>query len=341
MCLSTLRSIYSQSFPPPAAFTEKNVPSRSGRVFIVTGGNAGIGFELCKLLYATGATVYMASRSKDRAEAAIKSITESSPQPETPSTLKFLHLDLNDLDSVKEAAATFAQQESKLDILWNNAGTGANLVQVGAKTAQGFEAMVGMHCIATLLFTELLLPQLRAAVAAALEYPGSVRVVWTSSFLAEGGTPKYGIDFKRLDQGTTGRVRNYAVSKAGTWMLGREMAQRYGKDGIISVIQNPGFLKSGAYGGTPAINMLLMNGLLRDPKFGAYTELYAAFSRDITLENNGAYIIPWGRIRSDNDCPRKDIIKAMTPVEQGGLGYHTKFWEWCEQKYKLFVHSAS
>ena len=99
------------------------------------------------------------------------------PAPKSPGKIKFLHLDLNDLESVKRAATTFAQQESRLDFLWNNAGTGANLVEAGAKTAQRFEAIVGMHCIATLLFTELVRPQLREAAAAPETARGSVRVV--------------------------------------------------------------------------------------------------------------------------------------------------------------------
>lgn len=57
-------SLYTQWFPPKPTLTEENVPSQHGRVFIVTGGNAGVGFELCKILYGTGATIYMASRSE-------------------------------------------------------------------------------------------------------------------------------------------------------------------------------------------------------------------------------------------------------------------------------------
>lgn len=60
----SLRSMWTQFFPPAPAFTEEHVPSQRGRVFIVTGGNAGIGFELCKMLYFTGATIYMAARSQ-------------------------------------------------------------------------------------------------------------------------------------------------------------------------------------------------------------------------------------------------------------------------------------
>ncbi|KAL2702547.1 hypothetical protein AAEP93_006845 [Penicillium crustosum] len=178
--------------------------------------------------------------------------------------------------------------------------------------------MVGMHCIATLLFTELLRPQLRAAAAAPETPRGSVRVVWTSSFLAEGASPPNGIYFAVLDKGTKDRTRNYAVSKVGTWMLGRELARRSQVDQ-----DNIGLRQHGP--------------LLHEAKFGAYTELYTGLSSEITLEKNGAYIIPWGRIRPDEDCPRRDIIKAMTSTEDGGLGYQIRFWEWCEEQWKPFV----
>ncbi|KAJ5682196.1 hypothetical protein N7462_005361 [Penicillium macrosclerotiorum] len=331
----SIRNVWSQFFPPPPAFTEENVLSQKGRVFIVTGGNTGIGFELCKMLYGTGATIYMASRTQAKAEAAIEAITTSSPSPDNPGEFKFLHLDLSDLRSVKRAATTFAELESKLDVLWNNAGAGANLVQIGDRTEQGLEPMMGIHCVATLLFSELLLPQLRASTASGGS--GSARVVWTSSYLAEGATPKNGIDFNHLETGTPDRTQNYGISKAGTWMLGREFGRRYGKDGIMSVVQNPGNCKAGTYGGTSAVAMLFVNPLLHEVKLGAYTELYAGLSPELSQDANNAYVIPWGRVRAEETCPRKDIIYAMTPTEQGGQGYGTKLWEWCEQQWKPFV----
>ncbi|KAJ0311086.1 hypothetical protein COL516b_001789 [Colletotrichum fioriniae] len=246
MSLASVRNMRSQWFPPKPSFTEHTLPSQIGRVFIVTGGNAGVSYELVKILYATGATIYMASRSKERAEKAIKAITSAAP--ENPGHIKVLPLDLNDIEGVKSAAASFARQESKLNVLWNNAGTGALGVKVGARTKQGFEAMVGMHCIAAQLFTQLLIPQLRAAVGTNAPR-GSVRVVWT--FLGDASSPTNGIDFTTLEKGTSDRTRNYAVSKIGNWMLGREMAIRY--PDIVSVTQNPGNLKAGSYAGTPAL----------------------------------------------------------------------------------------
>ncbi|KAF7548057.1 hypothetical protein G7046_g8806 [Stylonectria norvegica] len=318
-------STYTQLYPPKATLTEDNVTSQNGKVFIVTGGNNGVGFELCKILYKTGAKIYMATRSEIRATAAIQAIT-AQPRPATAGSIEFLHLDLNDLQSVKAAASAFAAKETKLDVLWNNAGLGGFRVELGEKTIQGFEPMIGVHCIATLLFTQLLEPLL-AAGAAASTTPGSTRVVWTSSIAAESAPPN-GVEFDLLDQGTSDRTRNYAVSKVGGWMLGAEMARRWGSKGIVSVVQNPGNIKGGSYGGMNVVLMMVINRLLKETRFGAHTELYAGLSSDITLEKNGAYIIPWGRIRPDSENPRQDLVKAMLPEEEGGLGYGKKLWEW-------------
>ncbi|KAJ5962060.1 Glucose/ribitol dehydrogenase [Penicillium viridicatum] len=68
-----------------------------------------------------------------------------------------------------------------------------------------------MHCIATLLFTNLLLPQLCAAAASGGS--GKTRVVWTSSALAESGSPIIGINSDLLDKGTKNRTENYGHPK--------------------------------------------------------------------------------------------------------------------------------
>ena len=211
------------------------------------------------------------------------------------------------------------------------------MVQLGDRTAQGFEPMIGMHCIATLLFTELLLPNLRAS-AEANGRCGKTRVVWTSSPAAERFSPHNGIVFDLLNTGSKDRFQNYGASKAGTWLLSREFAHRYGQDGILSITQNPGQLKAGSYAGMPWLMMVFLKLLiLYDPIFGAYTELYAGLSDDIEMGDNGAYVIPWGRIRRDEDIPRKDLVEALLIKEEGGLGYGERFWEWCEGQWKALV----
>lgn len=63
-------------FIPPPELTEKTLPDQSGRVFIVTGGYAGCGYELCKILYQRHGVVYVAGRSQSKAEEAIEKITQ-------------------------------------------------------------------------------------------------------------------------------------------------------------------------------------------------------------------------------------------------------------------------
>ena len=256
----------------------------------------------------------------------------------TGGKLVFLQLDLNDLESVKVAARTFAEKESKLDVLWNNAGGGGYRVKEGARTVQGFEPMMGWHCIATLLFTTLLLPLLQAAANAERErsgaFGGQTRVLWISSGMAETDTPKFGIDFDQLEG--TNRIKNYAMSKAGVWFLGREFARRYASDGILSLPVNPGNLKTNSWSGTPAPLMWVFNAvMLHDAIFGSYTALYAGISPTLTMEHSGQHIIPWGRIHPDDEIkPRHDLLEAMKPVEEGGRGLAAKLWEWCQAKWQ-------
>ncbi|KAL9094788.1 MAG: hypothetical protein Q9165_003059 [Trypethelium subeluteriae] len=326
-------SVWTQYFPPKPSFTEASLPSQEGRVVIVTGGNAGVGFELCKMLYGKGATVYMGARSEERATAAIQQIISETPNTSN-GKLNFLALDLNDLASVKDAAATFAAKETKLDILFNNAGIGALSVPYGSKTAQGTEAFMGIHCVGPLLFSKLLLPQLRKAVK--LSSSEKVRVVWAGSLLAEMSSPTDGVDFAILDEGPKTRMGAYSATKAGNIFLAVEWARRYGsgEDAMISVAQNPGNLRTNMFKGTPGWWMLVLNRTLYPAKFGAYTELYAGLSPDITLDRNGAYVMPWGRIQEQ--FPRKDIVEAMKPQDQGGKGAPKRFWEWCESKHREF-----
>ncbi|EON97362.1 putative short-chain dehydrogenase protein [Phaeoacremonium minimum UCRPA7] len=319
-----LRSLFAQWLPPSPAFTDKDVPNQSGKVFIVTGGNSGLGKALIEFLYPTGATIYMASRSKERAEQAIEEITSKVPAPATPAVLKYLHLDLDDLEAVKTSAAAFAAQETRLDVLFNNAGVGG--VPVGSKTKQGLESHIGVNCVAPLLFTQELLGHLKSA--AAIAPPNSVRVVWSASILVETNAPKGGIDFDVIDSGETQNfLHDYSASKCGNWFLAIEGAARYGSDGVISVAQNPGQLNTEVFRYLgPITREVLRRLVLYDVRYGVYTMLYAAFSPEITMETNGAYILPWGRIRTTN--PRPDIQEAVD------MGAAKKFWDWCEGKWK-------
>ena len=104
---------FSQLFPPRPTLTEANLPSQHGKVFIVTGGASGIGFELCTILYQSGGKVYLAGRSEANAQSAISRIKALSTK--TPGELTFLSLSLDDLRTIKPAVEAFTAAESKLE----------------------------------------------------------------------------------------------------------------------------------------------------------------------------------------------------------------------------------
>jgi NAD(P)-dependent dehydrogenase (short-subunit alcohol dehydrogenase family) len=247
--------------------------------------------------------------------------------------LIFLQLDLGDLNSVKRAAATFAEKETVLHVLWNNAATSAFHLPKGYKTAQGLEPMVGMHCVAAHMLTELLRPQLRNAADS--QTPGAVRVVWSSSIAADDA-PENGIDWDSIDNGNGDLVCNYVVSKAATWLLAREASRRYAQDGIISVAINPGNLKTNMYDGGPWFLSLVAH-MFKPPVYGAYTCLFAGLSPDVTVQESGALIVPWGRVKRDEDLQRQDIVRATKTEAEGGLGYAERLWEWCGTKWKPYA----
>lgn len=332
--------IKDQWFPPKPTFTEANLSRQDGRVFIITGGNSGIGLALTKLLYPTGAKIYLACRSEERAKLAIQEVideykasTTSGNDTQTgPGELLYMHLDLNDLRTIKASAAYFAQREPRLDILWNNAGVAG--LPAGTKTTQNFEAHIGVNCVGPLLFTQELLPQLRAA-AEASSTPGATRVIWSSSMIIERFAPHGGIDFAELDRmnaagtGSENASVDYAMSKTGNWFLAVEGARRWGSDGIVSVTQNPGMINTTVWKHQPNWLMAAMQPTFYPAKMGAYTMLFAGLSNDVGLETNGVYILPFGRVQEKS--VRDDILKA---IEEGKA---QEFWGWCEELYQPYA----
>lgn len=122
-------------------YSEKDIPDLTGYVAIVTGGmshqeqtdhgrllifqttgNSGIGYQTALQLALRNARVYIASRSKERVDKAISEMEQSSGVGFRKLDVRFMQLDLQDLRSVKASARTFCEQESRLDILINNAG---------------------------------------------------------------------------------------------------------------------------------------------------------------------------------------------------------------------------
>ena len=152
--------------------------------------------------------------------------------PDSKGSLIFLHLDLNDLTTIRATAETFLAAEPRLDVLYLNAGV--MVPPKGSKTAQGWELQLGTNNLAHFLLVRYLHPALRAAAKEAP--PASVRVVWVSSSAVDFA-PKPPIEYGNMDyHKKEGDWVMYGRSKAGNVLHAVEFSRRFKDEGIISVV---------------------------------------------------------------------------------------------------------
>lgn len=131
-----------------------HLPSQSGKTIVVTGGNAGIGYFVSEQLAATGARVVLASRSKDKADAAAASIRARVAGAQ----LDFVQLDLSSLGAIREAAEKI-RKLGGVDVLINNAGATSGSSQ-RKLTEDGLEFVVGSNAFGPYALTALVFPAL-------------------------------------------------------------------------------------------------------------------------------------------------------------------------------------
>lgn len=67
--------------------------------------------------------------------------------------------------------------------------------------------------------------------------------------------------------------------------------------------------------------------------FGAYTELWAALSPELTPALSGAYVYPWGRF---GDLPA-GIESGMKEESEEGTGVASRFLGWCEKQTSAYA----
>lgn len=319
---------WAQLFPPSPPLTEANLPSQAGKVFVVTGGYSGIGFHLSSILYHAGGKVYIAGRNRSKAVVAIEKIRALATSKS--GELEFILLQLHDLSTIKASAENLLSKELYIDVLFNNAGI--NNPPRKSTSVQGYELQMGTNVIGPWLFTQFLYPSLVAT--ARIRPPGSVRVIWSGSQMAEF-SPHGGLRMGSIRSGKTFRIpiRKYITSKIGNWFIASELSKRTPGDGVLSICQNPGLVRTEMMRHQKGWEMM-MRPLLNHARMGAYTELWAGLAEDITPEMSGGYVVPWGRFHPK---PRADILAALKSKDKGGTGEAEEFTDWINEQVRQFL----
>ncbi|KAF7591039.1 hypothetical protein BBP40_002057 [Aspergillus hancockii] len=215
--------------------------------------------------------------------------------PYSKGRLEFLPVDLSGLISIKKAVKVFESKEPRVD-LWPT-------------MRRPFH------------FSKPFVPILKRT--ASTSPPESVRVTWAASVAAVLTSPKDGAEFHAQGRPKTGNI-----------LLSTIFAQRYGKYGIVSVSWDLGNLQMELQRHAMRVEKLMMNWMLQPPVYISYTELYAGWSPDTTLERNGEHIILWGRL--DQARLKADILKALRVMDNGGSGVAEMSRGWCQKETASF-----
>ena len=257
-----------------------HVGSLEGKTAVVTGANSGLGFETAKALVAKGATVLIACRNAQKAEAAADGLRTAGR-----GNICVVPLDLSDLASVANAATVIADQVDHLDLLINNAGImGVPL----SHTKQGVELQLGTNHVGHFALSARLFPLVAQAPAG--------RIVTVSSNLHKGAV---------LDLSDTASSNSYSGQKAygrsklANLLFALELNRRLTavSSPVISVAAHPGWSRSQLAANGPGASSsplsqvfsTLATKLGQKTATGALPTLYGALGDDI---HGGDYLGP-------------------------------------------------
>jgi NAD(P)-dependent dehydrogenase (short-subunit alcohol dehydrogenase family) len=198
----------------------------NGRIVLVSGGNRGIGLEVCRQLAERGYTVVMGSRDEEKGRVATEGL-EWNVIPQ--------QLDVADAGSVDRMAAFIEEEFGRLDTLVNNAGISNDEGQRGVdadldRVKESLEA----NLFGAWRLCEIAIPLMRRN-----DYGRIVNVSTGLAALEDmgGGSP------------------GYRVSKTALNALTRILASELRGDGILVNAVNPGWVQTdmGGYGATRSV----------------------------------------------------------------------------------------
>lgn len=128
-------------------FDLKDTPSLTGKVALVTGGQAGIGKEIAaQLLLHHISKLYILARSTAKFESA-KVYWKEKYGLDVEARIKFVVCDLSDMRAVKKVADQLMEELGRLDILVNNAGVFSDsIVSLGLRNSKVFHLFQITRC---------------------------------------------------------------------------------------------------------------------------------------------------------------------------------------------------
>jgi len=264
----------------------------SGKCFVVTGANKGLGKEIVRYLAERKGKVYMICRNRERAENARKEILEEA-QASAENVLVMVGDCGEQKDMVRVAAEIDGKEPNGVDALVCCAGV---LLNERRETSDGMETTLAVHLVSgSYLLARKMEPTLRRALARGRE----PRVVFMSSggmlntafppWETAASIPAPG---SKVAPKYDGQMA-YAYAKRGQVLLAEQWAVReksaHGDGGIAYVSVHPGWTKTDAVDSAFGDNAKYLEPL-RTTEEGADGACWLAVAPRADLEPGAFYL---------------------------------------------------
>jgi NAD(P)-dependent dehydrogenase (short-subunit alcohol dehydrogenase family) len=215
----------------PKGWTPDRVGDLTGKTIVITGGNAGAGFEASRIFLSKGASVVMLNRSVPKSEAAVADLKKIVG---ANADVRFIPMDLADLASVRAAADRINEEIPQIDVFIENAA----IAQVATQkfTKDGFESQLGTNHYGHFLLTRLVFDRLVASKA---------RIIVVGSGGHKMGLKRLQLDDMDFDKNYNPHI-TYCHSKFAQMMFAYELERR-GKAANLPVsvhVCHPGMAKT-------------------------------------------------------------------------------------------------
>jgi retinol dehydrogenase 12 len=274
------------------------VTGMEGKTCLITGATSGIGLVAAGALARQGARVLLVGRNQAKCDAVTAQIRAETGNSQVESFLA----DLSSQQQVRELARRFRDQNSRLDVLVNNAGGIWGKRQLNT---DGLEMTLAVNHLAYFLLTELLLDTLQASAPA--------RIVNVSSEAHQRAT----IDFDDLTgERRYGGWTQYCRSKLLNLLFTYELNRRIDGSGITVNALHPGWVATGFAsnnGWRGRAIQLAARWFALTPEQGARTIIYLASSPEVAGVS-GRYFINEREARSSPASYDEDAAKRLWQI---------------------------
>ena len=270
------------------------------RICIVSGGNSGIGFELCRGMAEAGFHVVMVSRGAERGQPALEKL-----QAEFGDSIEMMLCDMSDLANVAKLHAEFTSKYDHLDVLLNNAGAMWGRREI---TAQGNEMTFGVNHLGYFLMAQTFLPLLKAT-------EGS-RIINTASEAHRMANLK--LNDPNWEKKYYRQWRTYGNSKLCNILFTRELARKLEGTGIITHCFHPGVVRTRFGSGSSGPMRLfwpLFRAFMINSTKGASTGLHLALSDDAAT-STGEYWVRSKRNRGNRHARNDSNAKRLWEISE-------------------------